>query len=171
MRCERTKSDGTSSRYVPFTRLLRRSGDTDGRHLTTCVAPSFPVHMHTPGTIHGLPIARRRACGSYMAVLLGACHISLEGASCAQIKRPGAHVLLRISRRLPNTTPAAVACFFGYNFRSALFTWGNGVVVFRPTTRSRPRLGSVVRCGDLTLQRKKCLCVRSVVAHDMNLWR
>ena len=29
----------------------------------------------------------------------------------------------------------------------------NGVVVFRPTTRSRPRLGLVVRCGDLTLQR------------------
>ena len=30
----------------------------------------------------------------------------------------------------------------------------NGVVTFRPTTRSRPRLGLVVRCGDLALQRK-----------------
>ena len=28
---------------------------------------------------------------------------------------------------------------------------GNGVVTFRPTTRSRPRLGLVVRCGDLAL--------------------
>ena len=52
--------------------------------------------------------------------------------------------------------------FFGKNFRSALFIWQNGVVVFKQTTRSRPRprLGLMVRCGDLTLQIKTCLFVR-----------
>ena len=36
----------------------------------------------------------------------------------------------------------------------------NGVCAFRPTTRSRPRLGLVVRCGDLALSQKTCLFVR-----------
>ena len=36
----------------------------------------------------------------------------------------------------------------------------NGVVVFRPTTRSRPRLGLVVRCGDLALSQKNMPFVR-----------
>ena len=50
---------------------------------------------------------------------------------------------------------AAELCFFVNNFTSAPFTWTKKrVVAFRPTTRTRPRLGLMVRCGALALSKK-----------------
>ena len=57
-------------------------------------------------------------------------------------------------------TPPAAIGVFGNNPRSALFTWGKRAGAFRPTTRSRPRLGLVVRCGDLALSQEAMIFVR-----------
>ena len=62
----------------------------------------------------------------------------------------------RADPRCESTTPPVVIRGFGNNyFVPRYLQGGNGVCVFRPTTRSRPRLGLVVRCGDLALSQKK----------------
>ena len=61
---------------------------------------------------------------------------------------------LRGPRHTPGPRPPAEIGGFGNNFDPKYLHGGSSVVVFRPTTRSRPRLGLVIRCGDLALQRK-----------------
>ena len=59
------------------------------------------------------------------------------------------------------TAPAEM-WVFGNNFRSALFTWGKrrGCLQINHT-KPPPRLGLVVRCADLTLQRKTCRFIQA----------
>ena len=58
-------------------------------------------------------------------------------------------------------TPPCAGWFSVITFVPRYVHASNGVCIFRPTTRSRPRLGLVVRCGDLALSQKKaCLFVR-----------
>ena len=59
------------------------------------------------------------------------------------------------------TPPAEIRFFAKMTFVPCYLHAQNGVCVFRSTTRSRPRLGLVVRCGDLALSQKKhaFLCV------------
>ena len=63
-------------------------------------------------------------------------------------------------RRARQSTPQAEIWGSIITFVPRYLHARNGVCVFRPTTRSRPRLGLVVRCGDLALSQKTCLFVR-----------
>ena len=72
-------------------------------------------------------------------------------------------------------TPPVEIRFFGNNFRSALFTWGKRRCCLQTNhTKQPPRLGLVVRCGDLALQRKNMpFCVRFLRsrAAKISKWR
>ena len=126
--------------------LISQSGSSGGFALFF-IPP--PLDIRPPAPLRAL--SRRCAGGEYNLHKPASRTTALQVASFAEENNKNTAAYYRKKPHHPRRR----FVFFANNFRSALFTCTKRrACVFRSTTQSRPRLGLVVRCGDVALSQK-----------------